>query len=106
VRTFYTAIVREDWPGAYALLAPEVQARLDANEFAALGKQCRAGLGFEPANVEVRSCDEQGSQATAYVVVTGNSASKKNYYRETATLRKGPAGWRVVPPEDFGRAKR
>jgi hypothetical protein len=105
-RTFYTAIVREDWPTAYALLAPEVQARLDADAFAALGKQYRTGFGFEPANVEVRSCDEQGDQATAHVVVTGNSASKKNHYRETATLRKGPTGWKVVPPEAFGRVRR
>src|SRR5579883_3513646 len=69
VRSYYVAVVRGDWPAAYALLAPEVQTRLGADDFAALGKTYRAGFGFEPAAVEVRSCDEHGEEATALVVV-------------------------------------
>ena len=105
-RAFYTAIVREDWPAAYALLAPGVQDRFGADDFAAVAKRHRAGFGFEPSGVEVRTCDERGEEASALVVVTGVAAAKKGHYRETVSLRKTPAGWRVVPAEGFGGGRR
>lgn len=105
-RAFYEAVVREDWPAAFAMVDAEAQARLGADGFAELGRRHCAGFGFSPVAVEVRSCDETGDQATAQVIVTGKSEAKRRRHRDVVALHKGPAGWRVVLKEGFGQGRR
>jgi hypothetical protein len=106
VRNFYFAIIREDWPAAFALLEPQSQSRFGADAFADAARQYRASFGFEPVSVEIRSCDEKGDRAKARVIVTGKSASAKHRFRDAIDLRKSSSNWGVAPAEDFGRERR
>src|SRR5262249_6417336 len=64
---YFQALVRQDWPGAYALLHPNSRHHHSPEQFARLAQQYRRGLGFEPDGVQVRTCDERGEEAIAHV---------------------------------------
>jgi hypothetical protein len=102
---YYEALVRQDWPRAYAALHPQSRGRLGPERFAALAADHRRGVGFEPAAVHVRSCEEQGDEATAYVVLTGVHVTKERHRDAVRLLRDGD-GWGVVLPPTFGRPPR
>src|SRR3954471_18454054 len=70
---FYAAMIRQDWPAAYARLHPDSRAAVTAERFTGLAKGFRQRLGFEPTKVAVRTCDEQGPRAIAHVVITGRA---------------------------------
>ena len=102
---FYEALLRQDWPRAYACLAPESRARCSAEQFTRLARGHRRGLGFEPESVRVRFCEEHGSEATAHVVYTGHSESGHRSYKDGITLRQVESGWGVVLPARFGQTR-
>jgi hypothetical protein len=101
VRTYYESVLRQDWRQAYDVLHPESQKRWPRDEFVRLAQAYRRNLGFEPKQVQIRSCDEQGAEATAHVVITGTSSRQR--YNDAVVLRQHAGSWRVVLPNKFGR---
>ena len=104
-RVFAEAIAEQDWPAAYDALHADSRARLRRDDFARLARQYRRNLRFEPASVQVRSCEEQGEEAKAHVVFSGPAKSGSRQFRDSFLLRHGPEGWGVVLPRHFGRTK-
>ncbi len=100
---FFEAVVRRDANRAYAVLHPDSQKRWPQARFSSAVETYRRKLRFEPEKVVVRSCEEQGDQAVAHVVITGHGSSRHQRYQDGTVLRKGPDGWRVVLPANFGR---
>jgi hypothetical protein len=101
---FFDALVQQDWPRAYETLHPDSRAAYDLERFTALAKNYRRHLGFEPREVHVRSCEEQGGEAVAHVVLTGPAeAGRRGQYKDAAVLRLTAGGWKVVLPGQFGR---
>jgi len=106
VQSYFQAIVDQDWSKAYAALDESSQRRWDAKQFAELARKYRRGLGFEPEQVFIRACEEQGVEATAHVVLTGPSTAKDRRSKEALVLRRSATGWHVVLPPAFGRARK
>src|SRR5262245_17627005 len=86
VRSYYTAIVRQAWSQAYAVLHPDWQARYSPEQFATFARNYRRGLGFEPHEVHVRSCEEQGTRAIAHVVLAGRTVAHSRQYKDAVVL--------------------
>jgi hypothetical protein len=103
---YYEALIRQDWPRAFACLDPESRKRSSSSQFSRLAQSYRSGLGFEPDAVHVRACEERGTQATAHVVLTGGGGTKGHRYKDAVTLRRDDDGWHVVLPPGFGQAKK
>jgi hypothetical protein len=104
-REYFEALVNRDWPAAYRALDAKSQAGCSREQFARLAENYRRGLGFEPAEVHVQSCDERGDEAVAHVNLKGQAGSSPRVYRDAVGLRRGPAGWAVVLPGRFGRTR-
>jgi hypothetical protein len=102
VRDYCDALVRQDWPQAYARLDAAGRKRCGPEEFARLARAYRRGLGFEPDAVRVRACEEQGATAIAHVVFTGQGRSGPRHYNDALTLRHDGDHWVVVLPARFG----
>lgn len=103
-RAYFEGIVRKDWPAAYATLAAEAKAKVSADRFVRLGDDYRRNLGFDPEIVHVTDCDEHGDAAVAHVTLTGKGAHHRRF-KDAVTLKRDAAGWAVVLPANFGRAK-
>jgi hypothetical protein len=99
---YYAALVRQDWPAAYAALHPDSRAKYNPERFAGLARQYRHGLGFEPEDFRVRSCEEHGEEAVAYVVLTSHDGARERSYKDAVTLPLADGGWGVVLPPRFG----
>jgi hypothetical protein len=99
VQTYFRALIRSDWARAHAALEDQSRARCAANRFADLAAIYRRGLGFEPEEVHVRSCEEHGDRAVAHVILTGRGKR----YKDAVTLRRDGGVWGVVLPARFGR---
>jgi len=104
-RAFAEAIDRQDWETAYEGLHEESRRHLGRDEFARLARQYRHNFGFEPASVQVRSCEEQGDEAKAHVVFSGQARGGPRQFRDSVLLRRGPEGWGVVLPRRFGQGR-
>jgi hypothetical protein len=104
-RDYYEAICRRDWPRACELLHPDSRARWNADGFAGAAAEYRRRLGFEPEAVHVRSCEEQGDEAKAHVVLEGRASGKQLFFKEAAELRRSMSGWGVVLPQRFGQPR-
>lgn len=102
-QAYYEALMRRDWQKAYAALHADSQKRCTQEQFARLGEAYRRNLGFEPDDVHVRSCNEQGIEAIAHLVLTGRTSSQARRYKDGVALRQTVEGWRVVLPPNFGR---
>lgn len=107
IEAYYSALLRRDWPSAFALLHPADQAGRDPREFSRLAQDYWRGLGFEPATVRVPFCHARGVTATAQVTLLGRppacvpsvrAASPTWVRRETLALRRSEDGWRVLLP--------
>jgi hypothetical protein len=105
LRSYYAALLKEDWPRAYAALDADSRKRITSAEFSRLAQNHRKSLGFEPKDVHVRSCEEHGSEAIAHVLLVGQTANKQRWYKDAVTLRRGEAGWAVVLPPQFGKPR-
>jgi hypothetical protein len=104
-RGYYEALVRRDWAAARAALHFDSRARCGPEEFARRAGAYRQRIGFEPQEVRLRSCEEQGGQAIAHVVLTGHAGGKQRSFRDAVTLRKVGSGWGVVLPPRFGQPR-
>jgi hypothetical protein len=98
VKDYCEAILRQDWGRAHAHLAPDEQAACGPVHFARLAAGYRAGMGFEPKTVHVRSCEEKVDTAVAHVVFMGAVGSEHRSYQDGFALRRTAAGWCVVQP--------
>ena len=100
-REFFGAVVRRDWPGAYSWLDSESVRGVSAADFARRGEAYRKHLGFDPAGVHVRTCEEHGDGATARVELTGPGTGR-HHYKDAVVLRRQGGRWRVVLSQRFG----
>ena len=105
VAAFYEAIIREDWPAAYAAVHPDNRARCNLAEFTRRARQYRLNLGFPGEAVRVRASEENGNTAVAHLVIIGHSDGRERRYNEGVTMRRGDHGWYVVLPGSFGRSR-
>lgn len=105
-QSYFDALIRQDWPKAYAALDPPSRGWCSPDQFARLARTYRSNLGFEPGAVQVRACEERGAEATAHVVLTGRAATKDRRYKDAITLRRQDGGWYVILPPNFGQAMR
>ena len=103
-RAFHEALIARDWTKAYSQLAPETQKVFSGEQFGRLARDYRQQLGFEPAKVQVRSCEERETEATAHITVRG--ASIKHRFRDAVLLKQLDDQWWVVLPKNFGQANR
>ena len=97
-KAYCDALLRQDWDRAYALLDADGQAACGPTRFAQLAAAYRAGMGFEPDAVRVRSCQENGDGAIAHVVFSGAAGPQHRSHQDGLTLRRGAPGWAVAPP--------
>jgi hypothetical protein len=104
-RSYYEAIIQKDWARAHAALHPDTRKRWGPEQFARLAQAYRKGLGFEPAGVKVRSCEEHGDEAVAHVVLTGRDAHRSRTFKDALALRRAESGWAVVLPPQFGEPR-
>jgi hypothetical protein len=105
-RTFYEALVRQDWAAAHEALHPDSRSHFPLPHFSALAENYRRGLGFEPHEVRVRACEEQGDEAIAHLVLAGRSGAKSRSFRDAVKVRRSGAAWLVVLPPRFGEVRR
>jgi hypothetical protein len=103
VRAYFEALARADYPSAYQVLDADSKGRCGADPFARLGRAYRQNLGFDPTEVHVQACDERGDQAIAHVTLKGLSGSSPQFHKDAVGLRRGPGGWAVQLPADFGK---
>jgi hypothetical protein len=106
VRDFYEGLLAQDWQRAYAAIDHDGNRRLTQQDFTRLAEAHRRNLGFAPEELHVQSCQENGTQAVAHVVLTGHAGGKQKRYKDAVALRRGADGWRVVLPDGFGRTAR
>jgi hypothetical protein len=105
VRDYFEALVRRDWLRAHAALEPDSRFRCDTAEFAALARNYYRSLGFTPETVRVRSCEEDGREARAHVLLTGRAGGRNRSFRDAVLLRRSAAGWGVALPPRFGESR-
>jgi hypothetical protein len=99
---FWQAVLAQDWNRAYARLSAPSKQRINPSQFAARAKEYHRQLRFEPKEVKVSACDENGSQALAHVVLIGESKR----YKDGLALQRDDAGWTVDLPANFGQRGR
>jgi len=97
-QAYYDALIRQDWPQAYAVLQSESKKQCSQEQFTRLAKQYRANLGFEPTTVHIRACEENGSDAIAHVTIGG-----PKQFRDAVSVRKDGDAWRILLSSKFGR---
>ncbi len=102
-RAFYEAIIKKDWKTAHGELHQSQQLSLE--EFTSLAEAYCARLGFQPAEVHVRACEEHGDEAIAHVNLSGRNEKQTQRYRDGIALRREAGRWRVIPPATFGKEK-
>jgi hypothetical protein len=105
VQTYFDALVRRDWPAAYAVLHPDSRKRLSLEQFKRAAENHRHALGFEPEEARLKSCEEHDADATAHVLLTGSAGGKKQTAKDAVALKHSDAGWGVVLPQNFGGSR-
>jgi hypothetical protein len=105
VQTYFEALVRRDWNAAYSCLHPDSRQRWTLERFKSAAEAQRLALGFEPSEVRMNSCEEQGTEATAHVLLTGSTGGKAATFRDAVALKQSDAGWGVVLPHNFGTSR-
>jgi hypothetical protein len=102
-KTYFEALARKDWPAAYKVLDPDSAAKVSAASFAERAQTYYQGIGFDPTEVHVQSCDERGDQAVAHVSLKGLSGSSAKFYKDAVGLHRSGAQWGVVLLDTFGK---
>jgi hypothetical protein len=105
-RAFFTALVNRDWPAAYQLLGADSQAKCSSDEFRHRAEAYCRGLGFDPTEAVIQSCDERGGEAVAHVNLRRMSGGSVQHAREAVALRRSAGGWAVTLPSTFGKPRR
>ena len=106
VHRYYQALLQKNWQAAHDLLDSESRTRCSVTQFGVRAQQYRHGLGLDPRDVHVRSCEEHADVAIARVTLSGRGGPRHGQYRDGLSLRREPAGWRVVLPRNFGAPAR
>jgi hypothetical protein len=106
VLRYYEAIIRQDWPAAYAALHPDSRKRWSSEQFTQSAQHYRRNLGFEPDGVRIRACEEHATEAVAHVVLTGRTDSGRKYHKDAVTLRPSGSDWGVVLSSHFGQRRK
>ena len=102
LQTFYNALIEQNWSGAYAQLHAEEQSHLSLAQFTDLAKAYRRDVGFEPARLQIRSCNEQGDTTIGHVVLIGTQSGHQ-HYRDAISLKNDGSRWGIVLPATFGK---
>jgi hypothetical protein len=102
---YFSALVGRDWAAAYGCLDEAAKAKWPDDQFRTRAAAFRSDWGFEPEAVRVRSCDEHGDEAVAHVVLSGMGKDGHTQWKDAVALRRGPAGWLVIPPANFGKSR-
>jgi hypothetical protein len=102
---YFAALVGRDWANAYGCLNDATKAKFPSDSFRAKAAVFRADWGLEPEAVQVRSCDEHGTEAVAHVVLSGKGKDGHKQWKDVVALRKGPDGWKVILPANFGKVR-
>jgi hypothetical protein len=104
--SFFQALLNQDRSSAYALLDEPSKARVSREQFNLLAASYRRNLGFEPEDVRIRACEEQGSMAMAHVVIVGHDAKRTRRYRDAVQVLRSNGGWLISLPYNFGQSLR
>lgn len=105
VRSYYKALLRNDWHQAYAVLHRDSRQQFTQEQFALKAQAYLKNINFEPHEVRIRSCEEQGNRALAHVSLVGTAAGKQRTYQDGITLRQDQSAWGVVLPPHFGEGR-
>jgi hypothetical protein len=103
VRSYCDALAQQDWNRAYGTLYPGCQSIWTAESFARVAGQYRSNLGFTPEEFHIRSCQEQGDEAIAHIVWSGQGGNPRRSFKDGLVLRRTGEGWKIVLPRNFGQ---
>jgi hypothetical protein len=101
-RTFFEALMHEDWAAAYNTLDSESKNAFGEQSFVKLGKVYLSQIGFSPGEVHI-SVTETGDQASAIAVFRVTSESSTKQFKDGTELRKTAIGWVIVLRQNFGK---
>ena len=101
-KTFFEALVREDWTAAYDTIDATSRARLTKEQFAKSAKAAITQLGFKPTEVGV-AVSETGDHASAVAVYRGSSGTSSKQYKDGTSMKRSDHGWGVVLRSNFGK---
>ena len=101
-KTFFEAIMNEEWATAYATLDAESQSWCSRDRFATLGKEYRGLIGFVPTDVSI-SVTESGDNASAVALYRESSGPERRSYKDGTSLKHTPSGWTVILRKNFGK---
>ncbi|MDB5307863.1 MAG: hypothetical protein JWO38_2065 [Gemmataceae bacterium] len=101
-KSFFEALLRDDWTAAYGTLDPGSRAWCSKDGFAKLGQAYRGLIDFAPTDVSV-TVSETGDQASAVAVFRGVSGTVMKSFKDGASLRRTDTGWAVVLRKNFGK---
>jgi hypothetical protein len=102
-KSFFDALVRDDWLAAYDLLDPESRAWCASAQFVSRAQAFKRQIGFTPIEVSV-AVTETGDHASAVAVYREGSGTGSRQYKDGAALRKNGQGWAIVLRGNFGIA--
>lgn len=105
-RAFYDALLQQDWTRAYDQLHADCRSRWSRDQFTRRAQTYRQALGFEPAAVHLRACEEQGETATVRVAWSGSAAGRPREFKDAVVLRRSATSWGVILPKQFGQPRR
>ena len=105
-QVFYDSLLQQDWTRAYDQLHGDCRGRWSRDQFTRLARAYRQALGFEPAAVHLRTCEEQGETATVRLAWSGSAAGRPREFKDAVVLRRSATGWGVILPAQFGQSRR
>jgi len=100
---FFEGLMHEQWSSAYETLDPESRAWCTEDEFVKRAKTNSSTIGFAPSEVRI-TANENGDDASAVAEYRGAPGTKGQHFKDGASLRRTPNGWRVILRKNFGIA--
>jgi hypothetical protein len=100
-RSFFDAMVREDWNAAYDTIDAESRARVTKEQFASRAQANMKRVGFKPTEVGV-AVSETGDRASAVAVYRSVSEISSKRYKDGTALKRSGQGWAVALRSNFG----
>ena len=105
-QAFYDSLLQQDWTRAYDQLHADCRGRWSHDQFTRRAQTYRQALGFEPAAVHLRTCEEQGETATVRVAWSGSAAGRPREFKDAVVLRRSATSWGVMLSKQFGQLRR
>ncbi|WP_029629662.1 nuclear transport factor 2 family protein [Zavarzinella formosa] len=103
VQDYGEAVVRRNWPKAYALLHPDNHKQWPLEQFTRLAESYRRNLEFEPQRLHIRSCEEQTDRVVAHVVFIGGNSHQRHSFNDGLTLYQAEGKWLILLTPKFGK---